>query len=147
MINLNINFYLDENYFYSYLFQYIRTAKCVVIMLRNEFIWFKHAMYCCNLCAKNWQTKLFCWFSATYHFYTRQTEVGKLGNKWGIIPQKLGKCKVEAQIMNEKRDTRQKNTQNMPISLLYLPFFQSENISSGKQEIWLNFVYSYLSGS
>lgn len=38
MINLNINFYLDENYFYSYLFQYIRTAKCVVIMLRNEFI-------------------------------------------------------------------------------------------------------------
>ena len=66
---------------------------------------------------------------------------------WGIIPKKLGKCKVEAQIMNEKRDTRQKNTQNMPISLLYLPFFQSENISSGKQEIWLNFVYHYLSDS
>ena len=41
----------------------------------------------------------------------------------------------------------QKNTQNMPISLLYLSFFQSENISSGKQEIWLNFVYFYLSDS
>ena len=39
MINLNINFYLDENYVYSYLFLYIRTAKCVVIMLRNEFIY------------------------------------------------------------------------------------------------------------
>lgn len=29
MINLNINFYLDENYFYSYLFQYIRTANAL----------------------------------------------------------------------------------------------------------------------
>lgn len=44
-------------------------------------------------------------------FSTHQTEVGKLGNMWGIIPQKLGKCKVEAQIMNEKRDTQQKKTQ------------------------------------
>ena len=38
MINLNINFYLMKTIFYSYLFVYIRTAKCVVIMLRNEFI-------------------------------------------------------------------------------------------------------------
>lgn len=60
MINLNINFYLDENYFYSYLFLYIRTAKCVVIMLRNEFIKFKHAMYSCNMRAKSWQNMLLC---------------------------------------------------------------------------------------
>ena len=28
-------------------------------------------------------------------FSTHQTKVGKLGNMWGIIPQKLGKCKVK----------------------------------------------------
>lgn len=60
MINLNINFYLDENYFYSYLFLYIRTAKCVVIMLRNEFIKFKHAIHSCNLRAKYGQNMLSC---------------------------------------------------------------------------------------
>ena len=96
MINLNINFYLMKTIFYSYLFLYIRTAKCVVIMLRNEFIWFKRTIHLCNLRARNRQTKLSCWFTATYHFHTRQTWVGKLGNKWGIIPQKLGKCKNQA---------------------------------------------------
>lgn len=43
-------------------------------------------------------------------FFTRQTGVGKLGNMWGIIPQKLGKRKVNAQIMNERRDTQQKKS-------------------------------------
>ena len=38
MINLNINFYLMKTIFIHTYFQCIRTAKCIVIMLRNEFI-------------------------------------------------------------------------------------------------------------
>lgn len=34
---------------------------------------------------------IYCYLS----FFTHQTKVGKLGNKWGIIPQKLGKRKVK----------------------------------------------------
>lgn len=34
---------------------------------------------------------IFCHLS----FFTHQTKVGKLGNMWGIIPQKMGKCKVK----------------------------------------------------
>ena len=38
MINLNINFYLMKTIFYSYLFSMYTHCKCIVIMLRNEFI-------------------------------------------------------------------------------------------------------------
>lgn len=102
-----------------------------IYLIQTRYVLLQHA---CQKLAKHVILLIYCHLL----FFTHQTKVGKLGNMWGIIPQKLGKRKVEAQIMNEKRDTRQKNTQNMPINLLYLPFFQSENISSGKQEIWLN---------
>ena len=57
----------------------------------------------CQKLTKHVILLIFCHLS----FFTHQTKVGKLGNKWGIIPQKLGKRKVDAQIMNERRDTRQ----------------------------------------
>ena len=62
MINLNINFYLMKTISYSYLFLYIRTAKCAVIMLRNEFnlnvllricgFIIEPSIHCCNQRAK-----------------------------------------------------------------------------------------------
>lgn len=57
----------------------------------------------CQKLAKHVIILIYCHLS----FSTHQTKVGKLGNMWGIIPQKLGKCKVDAPIMNERRDTRQ----------------------------------------
>lgn len=57
----------------------------------------------CQIRTKHVIMLIYCHLS----FFTHQTKVGKLWNMWGIIPQKLGKRKVDAQIMNERRDTRQ----------------------------------------
>lgn len=72
-----------------------------IYLIQTRYVLLQHA---CQKLEKHVIMLIYCHLS----FFTHQTKVGKLGNMWGIIPQKLGKCKVEAKIMNEKRDTRQK---------------------------------------
>ena len=95
MINLNINFYLDENYFYSYLFSIYTHCKMRchyvekrIYLIQTRYVLLQHT---CQKLAKHVIMLIFCYLS----FFTHQTKVGKLGNKWGIIPQKLGKRKVK----------------------------------------------------
>ena len=66
-----------------------------IYLIQTRYVLLQHA---CQKLEKHVIMLIYCHLS----FFTHQTKVGKLGNMWGIIPQKLGKCKVEAQIMNEK---------------------------------------------
>lgn len=53
----------------------------------------------CQIRTKHVILLIFCHLS----FFTHQTKVGKLGNMWGIIPQKLGKRKVKDTKFNLER--------------------------------------------
>lgn len=107
MINLNINFYLDENYLlllpisiYTHCKMRCHYVEKRIYLIQTRYVLLQHA---CQKLAKHVIMLIFCHLS----FFTHQTKVGKLGNKWGIIPQKLGKRKVDAPIMNERRNTQQ----------------------------------------
>ena len=71
-----------------------------IYLIQTRYVLLQHA---CQKLAKHVIMLIFCHLS----FFTHQTNVGKLGNMWGIIPQKLGKRKVDAPIMNERRNTQQ----------------------------------------
>lgn len=107
MINLNINFYLDENYLlllpisiYTHCKMRCHYVEKRIYLIQTRYVLLQHA---CQKLEKYVIMLIFCHLS----FFTHQTKVGKLGNKWGIIPQKLGKRKVDAPIMNERRNTQQ----------------------------------------
>ena len=95
MINLNINFYLMKTISYSYLFSMYTHCKmrCHYVEKRIYLIQTRYALlqHACQKLAKHVILLIYCHLS----FFTHQTKVGKLGNMWGIIPQKLGKRKVK----------------------------------------------------
>ena len=147
MINLNINFYLMKTifiltYFYIYALQNA-LSLCWETNLSNS-----NTLCIVATCMP--KTGKTC-----YHADLLPLIIFHSSNKSGETGEYVGNYSPEIGEMQggstnhewKKRYTAKKNTQNMPISLLYLPFFQSKNISSGKQEIWLNSVYSYLSSS
>ena len=94
MINLNINFYLMKTIFIlTYFYIYALQMHCHYVEKRIYLIQTRYPFMqlACQKQINQVILLIYCHLS----FSTHQTEVGKLGNKWGIIPQKLGKRKVK----------------------------------------------------
>ena len=147
MINLNINFYLMKTIF-TLTYFYIYALQNALSLCWETNLSDSNTLCIVATCVpKAGKT---CYPTDLLPLIIFSLIKQKWGN-WGIcgelFPRNWGNARWKHKSWMKKEIHGKKNTQNMPISLLYLPFFQSKNISSGKQEMWLNSVYSYLSSS